>query len=48
MKPTAIKVRDLNFSWHERAKVLKSCSLDVPEGEFWMLLGTNGSGSAIC
>jgi energy-coupling factor transport system ATP-binding protein len=26
--------------------VLQSCSLDVPKGEFWMLLGTNGSGKS--
>jgi len=25
---------------------LQSCSLDVPKGEFWMLLGTNGSGKS--
>jgi energy-coupling factor transport system ATP-binding protein len=25
---------------------LRSCSLDVPKGEFWMLLGTNGSGKS--
>ncbi len=42
----AIKVRDLTFSWPEGKTVLQSCSLDVPEGEFWMLLGTNGSGKS--
>ena len=26
--------------------ILKSCSLEVPKGEFWMLLGTNGSGKS--
>ncbi len=25
---------------------MQSCSLDVPKGEFWMLLGTNGSGKS--
>jgi energy-coupling factor transport system ATP-binding protein len=42
----AIRVRDLNFGWHPNAPVLQSCSLEVPKGEFWMLLGTNGSGKS--
>ncbi|MGF1488576.1 MAG: energy-coupling factor ABC transporter ATP-binding protein [Prochloraceae cyanobacterium] len=45
-KKPAIKVRDLSFSWPEGKTVLKSCSLEVPKGEFWMLLGTNGSGKS--
>ena len=44
--PTAIRIKDLSFSWREGAKVLESCSLEVPQGEFWMLLGTNGSGKS--
>jgi energy-coupling factor transport system ATP-binding protein len=43
---SAIEVKDLNFSWHQDAPVLQSCSLEVPKGEFWMLLGTNGSGKS--
>lgn len=42
----AIEVENLNFSWHEQAKVLNSCSLKVPRGEFWMLLGNNGCGKS--
>lgn len=42
----AIQVRDLCFSWANGEDVLKSCSLEVPQGEFWMLLGTNGSGKS--
>lgn len=42
----AIRVRDLCFSWPSGETVLQSCSLDVPKGEFWMLLGTNGSGKS--
>ncbi len=42
----AIQVRDLCFSWSNGADVLKSCTLEVPQGEFWMLLGTNGSGKS--
>lgn len=42
----AIRVRDLCFSWPSGDMVLQSCSLDVPKGEFWMLLGTNGSGKS--
>lgn len=42
----AIQVRDLYFSWSQGEDVLKSCSLEVPRGEFWMLLGSNGSGKS--
>ncbi|BAP17475.1 energy-coupling factor ABC transporter ATP-binding protein [cyanobacterium endosymbiont of Epithemia turgida] len=42
----AIKVKDLSFGWDKNSFVLQSCSLEVPEGEFWMLLGTNGSGKS--
>ncbi|MGC9503072.1 energy-coupling factor ABC transporter ATP-binding protein [Baaleninema sp.] len=42
----AVEVRDLSFQWPDGTSVLKDCSLDVPPGEFWMLLGTNGSGKS--
>ena len=42
----AIAVNKLCFSWPSGAKVLRFCSLEVPVGEFWMLLGTNGSGKS--
>lgn len=42
----AIWVKDLSFHWSGGATVLQSCSLEVPKGEFWMLLGTNGSGKS--
>lgn len=45
-KPSAIKVDNLNFSWMADKKVLQACSLEVPQGEFWMLLGNNGSGKS--
>lgn len=41
-----IWVENLTFSWHKEATVLKSCSLNVPKGQFWMLLGNNGSGKS--
>lgn len=46
MAKPAISVRNLCFNWPQGASVLQSCSLDVPKGEFWMLLGTNGSGKS--
>lgn len=46
MARPAISVRNLCFNWPQGASVLQSCSLDVPKGEFWMLLGTNGSGKS--
>ena len=45
-KEPGISVKDLNFDWPSGAQVIKSCSLEVPRGEFWMLLGTNGSGKS--
>ncbi|MBK4730081.1 energy-coupling factor ABC transporter ATP-binding protein [Oxynema sp. CENA135] len=45
-KVPAIRVTDLCFQWPSGAEVLRSCSLEVPKGEFWMLLGTNGSGKS--
>ncbi|YAI81700.1 MAG: energy-coupling factor ABC transporter ATP-binding protein [cyanobacterium endosymbiont of Rhopalodia sterrenbergii] len=42
----AIQVKNLSFGWDQNSLVLQSCSLEVPEGEFWMLLGTNGSGKS--
>jgi energy-coupling factor transport system ATP-binding protein len=46
MSDVAIAVRDLAFQWSNQAIVLQNCSLEVPRGEFWMLLGTNGSGKS--
>lgn len=46
MAEAGIKVKDLHFSWPSGQKAIKSCSLEVPRGEFWMLLGTNGSGKS--
>ncbi|GAX35468.1 ABC transporter ATP-binding protein [Nodularia sp. NIES-3585] len=46
MSEVGIEVKDLDFSWPSGAKAIQSCSLEVPLGEFWMLLGTNGSGKS--
>jgi energy-coupling factor transport system ATP-binding protein len=43
---TAIEADNLHFSWSSDRPVLKGCSLSVPSGEFWMLLGTNGCGKS--
>lgn len=43
---TAIAVDNVTFGWHKNTPILRKCSLDVPQGEFWMLLGTNGSGKS--
>lgn len=42
----AIQVQDLCFEFSQGGAILQSCSLEVPKGEFWMLLGTNGSGKS--
>lgn len=46
MAELAIGVQDLSFRWHKGEQVFKSLSLEVPKGEFWMLLGINGSGKS--
>lgn len=42
----AIIVKDLSFSWDYKTPVLDSCSLAVPRGQLWMLLGSNGCGKS--
>lgn len=42
----AIAVENISFGWSAKAQVLENCSLQVPSGEFWMLLGNNGSGKS--
>ncbi|HEY9619852.1 MAG TPA: ABC transporter ATP-binding protein [Crinalium sp.] len=46
MAELAIAIRDLSFQWTSKTPVLQNCSLEVPKGQFWMLLGTNGSGKS--
>ncbi len=46
MNQPAIAVEDVSFSWSTDSPILQSCSLQVPKGQFWMLLGTNGSGKS--
>ncbi|MBD2501425.1 ABC transporter ATP-binding protein [Anabaena azotica] len=46
MADMGIVVKDLSFSWPSGEIAIQSCSLEVPQGEFWMLLGTNGSGKS--
>jgi energy-coupling factor transport system ATP-binding protein len=41
-----IGLQDLTFGWRADQPILRSCSLEVPKGQFWMLLGTNGSGKS--
>jgi energy-coupling factor transport system ATP-binding protein len=45
-KTPVIRVNNVCFSWSSEATVLNDCSLEVPQGEFWMLLGNNGSGKS--
>ncbi|NJR51986.1 MAG: energy-coupling factor ABC transporter ATP-binding protein [Leptolyngbyaceae cyanobacterium CSU_1_3] len=42
----AIQAHNLCFGFPNGGTILQSCSLEVPKGEFWMLLGTNGSGKS--
>jgi energy-coupling factor transport system ATP-binding protein len=42
----AISAEHLNFQWANGQTVLQDCSLEIPQGQFWMLLGTNGSGKS--
>ncbi len=45
-KSPVITMKNICFNWSADAVVLDSCSLQVPRGEFWMLLGNNGSGKS--
>ena len=45
-KSPVITMKNICFNWSADAVVLDSCSLEVPRGEFWMLLGNNGSGKS--
>jgi energy-coupling factor transport system ATP-binding protein len=51
----AVNIQNLTFGWSQNSAqdtipatelVLKGCTLQVPTGEFWMLLGANGSGKS--
>lgn len=46
----AIEGRNLNFSFTARqtkdVHVLRDCSIRIPSGQFWMLLGPNGCGKS--
>ncbi len=46
MTAAGIRLQDLTFGWRADQPILRSCSLEVPKGQFWMLLGTNGSGKS--
>lgn len=49
-RDNAIEARDLSFSITTRqgnvVPILKDCSLHVPSGQLWMLLGPNGCGKS--
>ena len=46
MSQWAIETQDLSFGWQANQPILDHCSLQIPQGEFWMLLGANGSGKS--
>ncbi len=46
MSQWAIETQDLSFGWQIDQPILDRCSLQIPQGQFWMLLGTNGSGKS--
>jgi energy-coupling factor transport system ATP-binding protein len=41
-----ISVHNLGFGWTPEQPILQHCSIQIPAGQFWMLLGTNGSGKS--
>lgn len=46
MSEFAIEINNLTFGWNLQTTILQSCTLNVPKGEFWMLLGNNGCGKS--
>ncbi|PSO49215.1 MAG: LuxR family transcriptional regulator [Cyanobacteria bacterium SW_9_44_58] len=46
MGQPAIALKNLTFAWQPQQPILQNCSLEIPRGEFWMLLGSNGSGKS--
>jgi energy-coupling factor transport system ATP-binding protein len=44
--PFGIQAREVTFCWPKGKAVLDKCTLEIPTGQFWMLLGTNGSGKS--
>ncbi|MEM9567379.1 MAG: ABC transporter ATP-binding protein [Cyanobacteria bacterium P01_E01_bin.34] len=46
VSPLAVDIANLTYAWPSRQPILSNCSLQVPKGQFWMLLGANGSGKS--
>ena len=46
MYTIAIQAQKLSFQWTPERPILQDCNLQVPQGQFWMLLGNNGSGKS--
>ena len=46
MYTIAIQAQELSFQWTPERLILQDCNLQVPRGQFWMLLGNNGSGKS--
>ena len=48
--PPAIRIKNLRLSLTtpggEKLRILEDCSLEIPEGQLWMLLGPNGCGKS--
>ena len=42
----AVDIDNLTYAWPGRQPILNNCHLQIPKGQFWMLLGANGSGKS--
>ncbi len=42
----SVDIADLTYAWPGHKPLLNNCCLQVPKGQFWMLLGANGSGKS--
>ena len=44
--PIVLQLTNVNFYWNSNKKLINNCSLSIPYGGLWMIVGKNGSGKS--